>query len=215
MLNKNPELSGGSGTAAIAGLAPLKRSFPETDRGEKDMKKDFTESFAAPEAEYSMAPFWFLNDGLDPRELERQLEGVPAYSDMYWLGEARNIEENRERLAEQRLPECVACFDKAAACADAFAACLGAPVYRSTLPDSDIVSELHVCHLASELEVLRDGSYHRTWENTASLAHFHIIEHCGMRHDDTPVTQLHKFVYKGVWSDFHVLTYLCIRVHCR
>ena len=62
--------------------------------------------------------------GDDPLVLERQLEGVPAYSDMYWQGEARNIEENRERLAEQRLPECVACFDKAAACADAFAACL-------------------------------------------------------------------------------------------
>ena len=99
MLDKDPQVSGGSGTAAIAGLALLKRSFPETDRGEKDMKKDFTESFAAPEAEYSMAPFWFLNDGLDPRELERQLE------EMYSKGVYECVAHARKGMSVRYLSE--------------------------------------------------------------------------------------------------------------
>lgn len=56
--------------------------------------------------------------------LERQLKGVPEYSDMYWNGCVRNQEQNKARLAEQRLPECVSCFNKAAGSSDAFVACL-------------------------------------------------------------------------------------------
>jgi len=62
--------------------------------------------------------------GDDPQVLERQLKGVPEYSDMYWNGCVRNQEQNKARLAEQRLPECVSCFNKAAGSSDAFVACL-------------------------------------------------------------------------------------------
>ena len=62
--------------------------------------------------------------GDDPLVLEMQLKGVPRYSDMYWNGRLRNACENRERLAEQRLGECVACWRKATRMADVFVPCL-------------------------------------------------------------------------------------------
>ena len=62
--------------------------------------------------------------GDDPRIIEAQLEGVPAYSDIYWSGKPRNMAENKARIDEQRLPGCVACWRKAPGSADALAACL-------------------------------------------------------------------------------------------
>ena len=62
--------------------------------------------------------------GDDPLVLEMQLKGVPRYSDMYWNGRRRNACENRERLAEQRLGECVACWRKATRMADVLVPCL-------------------------------------------------------------------------------------------
>ena len=62
--------------------------------------------------------------GDDPQVLEMQLKGVPRYSDMYWGGSVRNAVENRPRLAEQRLPEFVACWRESSLKADALLPCL-------------------------------------------------------------------------------------------
>lgn len=62
--------------------------------------------------------------GDDPQVLERQLEGVPRYSDMYWLGASRNVAENAMRLAEQRLPQLVSLWKYTTAGADLLLPCL-------------------------------------------------------------------------------------------
>lgn len=62
--------------------------------------------------------------GDDPQVLERQLEGVPRYSDMYWLGAPRNVAENAARLAEQRLPQLVSLWRHTTAGADVLLPCL-------------------------------------------------------------------------------------------
>lgn len=62
--------------------------------------------------------------GDDPQVLERQLVGVPRYSDMYWRGEPQNIVENAARLAEQRLPEIMEIWRKSTDEADVLLPCL-------------------------------------------------------------------------------------------
>lgn len=62
--------------------------------------------------------------GDDPQILEMQLKGVPRYSDMYWTGRPHNIEDNRERLAEQRLPRLVRLWREATDKADFLVPCL-------------------------------------------------------------------------------------------
>lgn len=62
--------------------------------------------------------------GDDPQVLERQLEGVPRYSDMYWRGAPQNVAVNAARLAEQRLPEIVWIWRKSTRDADVLLPCL-------------------------------------------------------------------------------------------
>lgn len=62
--------------------------------------------------------------GDDTLILRRQAEGVPAYSDTYWDGRPQNTELNRERIAEQELPEIARCCAYANREADALVACL-------------------------------------------------------------------------------------------
>ena len=62
--------------------------------------------------------------GDDPQVLERQLTGVPRYSDVYWKGCQRNAAENAARLAEQRLPRLVNLWRKATDAADVLLPCL-------------------------------------------------------------------------------------------
>jgi len=57
--------------------------------------------------------------GDDPQVIESQLRGTPAYSDIYWGGSVRNVEVNRERIAEQRLPNVVRCWREATKQSDA------------------------------------------------------------------------------------------------
>lgn len=62
--------------------------------------------------------------GDDPLVLQRQREGVPRYSDTFFCGRAQHEEENKEREAEQQLPEIVSCWKETTEKADALAACL-------------------------------------------------------------------------------------------
>lgn len=62
--------------------------------------------------------------GDDPQVLERQLAGVPRYSDMYWHGALQNVWENAARLAEQRIPEIVRIWRKSTDDADVLLPCL-------------------------------------------------------------------------------------------
>ena len=60
----------------------------------------------------------------DPQVLGMQLKGVPRYSELYWGGRVRNMDENRERLGWHSAAECVKCWRAAAAMADAILPCL-------------------------------------------------------------------------------------------
>lgn len=62
--------------------------------------------------------------GDDPQVIERQFEGVPSYSDFFWNHSTHNMTENRERIAEQRLPECVECWRVATHEAELLMPCL-------------------------------------------------------------------------------------------
>lgn len=62
--------------------------------------------------------------GDDPQIIERQLAGVPRYSDLFWLGKPQNLEQNRSRIDEMRLPDIVDNWRGASALADALVACL-------------------------------------------------------------------------------------------
>ncbi len=62
--------------------------------------------------------------GDDTVILRRQAEGVPEYSDTYWDGRPQNAELNRERTAEQELPEVARCCLMANGMADALVPCL-------------------------------------------------------------------------------------------
>lgn len=62
--------------------------------------------------------------GDDPQVIERQLQGVPRYSDLYYNGCRQNVEANKERVAEQRLPQVVSCWRKATRQSELLLACL-------------------------------------------------------------------------------------------
>lgn len=62
--------------------------------------------------------------GDDYQILSMQEKGTPTYSDTYWNGKSQNEELNRERIEEQRLPECKRCWEKATREADALVPCL-------------------------------------------------------------------------------------------
>ena len=60
----------------------------------------------------------------DPQVLGMQLKGVPRYSDLYWNGEERNVDENRLRLSWHLNKQCKASWRKAVGMADVLIPCL-------------------------------------------------------------------------------------------
>lgn len=62
--------------------------------------------------------------GDDPQVFKMQAKGVPAYSDTFWNGNLQNIVENRDRVAEQMIPQIVDCWKYVSLCSDALIACL-------------------------------------------------------------------------------------------
>lgn len=62
--------------------------------------------------------------GDDHQIFKRQAEGVPTYSDTFWLGKPQHIEENKERIAEVELPSAVAAWQVSSRLADALVPCL-------------------------------------------------------------------------------------------
>lgn len=62
--------------------------------------------------------------GDDAQIFRRQREGVPRYSDTYWLGQERNKELNRGRVEEVTLHGALECWRSVTARADRLMACL-------------------------------------------------------------------------------------------
>lgn len=62
--------------------------------------------------------------GDDPQIFRRQQEGVPRYSDTYWLGQERNRELNRGRVEEVTQHGALECWRSVTARADRLMACL-------------------------------------------------------------------------------------------
>lgn len=62
--------------------------------------------------------------GDDPQTIERQLAGVPEYSEIYWNGAAQNLRCNEGRIAEQRLTACVKCWNVANELSEVIVPCL-------------------------------------------------------------------------------------------
>lgn len=62
--------------------------------------------------------------GDDPQVMRSQAMGLPRYNDTHVNGVAINVEENRERVAEQELKECQETWLKVTQCADALVPCL-------------------------------------------------------------------------------------------
>lgn len=62
--------------------------------------------------------------GDDPQIFAMQSHGIPAYSDTYWNGHLQNVEENKERIAEQMIPEFYDCWRYTSRYADALIPCL-------------------------------------------------------------------------------------------
>ena len=87
--------------------------------------------------------------GDDTLIFRRQAEGVPEYSDTYWDGSRHNIELNRERTAEQELPEIVSCCAFANNEADALVPCLYE--YYLCYDISDYHNKLHYIPLPIEI----------------------------------------------------------------
>lgn len=62
--------------------------------------------------------------GDDPQIFMMQSHGIPTYSDTFWNGHLQNVEENKERIAEQMIPEVYDCWRYTCKYADALIPCL-------------------------------------------------------------------------------------------
>ena len=91
---------------------------------------------------------------------------------------------------------------------------LGAAVDGCALADVHVVSDLYICDLAVELEVLRDSSDYRSWEYAAVLAHLDIVEDRCVRKDPCAVSDLYMLFNICVRSDFYILAELGVRMYC-
>lgn len=92
--------------------------------------------------------------GDDPQTIERQLAGVPEYSEIYWNGAVRNLHCHEERIAEQRLAECVKCWNAANELSEAIVPCLYE--YYQAYDTEAFRQKLHYIGLPIELPAGRE-----------------------------------------------------------
>lgn len=90
--------------------------------------------------------------GDDPQIFTMQSHGIPTYSDTYWNGRLQNIEKNKERIAEQMIPEFYDCWRYTSKNADALIPCLYE--YYLCYHTPDYQAKLHYLPLPMEIPAM-------------------------------------------------------------